>query len=39
MAIKERDAFLDYSKKYYENAEEDYEFVNPVITQYVYVKT
>ena len=38
MMVKERDLFSEYSKKYYENAAEDYEFMNPTIAQYVNVR-
>lgn len=36
--IKEREMFFDFSKKYYEHAEEDYEFMCPTIVPYVKVK-
>ena len=33
--IKERDMFYEFSKKYYENAEEDYEFMSQTVEPYV----
>jgi len=35
MIIKERELFLEYSKKYYEVATEDYEFMSEPVMQYV----
>ena len=34
---KERLVFMEYAKRYFENASEDYEYINPVIVRYLNV--